>query len=53
MKLAKYTLMMVAKERDRCRCFEFGLKPTIKTPGITLATRYSYAELVEATLRIV
>lgn len=36
--LAKYAMMVVATERDRCRCFKTRLRPEIRIPIIALAS---------------
>lgn len=51
-KLVKYGLMMVAKEKDRCRRFERGLKQEIRTLMMRSVAWCKFSELVEATLRV-
>ncbi|KAA0035369.1 zf-CCHC domain-containing protein [Cucumis melo var. makuwa] len=51
--LVKYGLMMVAKEKDRCRRFERGLKQEIRTLMMRSVAWCKFSELVEATLRVV
>lgn len=48
--LARYAMMLVASKMERCKRFEHGLRPQIRTPITTIVVQCDYAELVGAAL---
>lgn len=50
--LAKYAMVVIADETDRCKRFEEGLQKEIRTPVIASVEWSDFAKLVEAAMRV-
>ncbi|KAE8649688.1 hypothetical protein Csa_012948, partial [Cucumis sativus] len=51
-KLAKYALILIVDEGERCRCSINDLREEIRTSIVLILIRSDYAQLVDAALRV-